>query len=53
MYTTFIYVIGVAIAKIFKAFPNSIWVEDIPKAKPLIKLCEAISIARSEENLDE
>lgn len=52
MYTTFIYVVGVAIGKIFKVLPESIWVQDIPKAEPLIKLCEAIAIARAEEDLD-
>ncbi len=52
MYSTFIYVIGQAIAKVFKINPESIWVQDIPTASPLLKLCEAITTARSEEDLD-
>ena len=52
MYTTFIYVIGQTIGKIFKILPESIWVQDIPTAEPLLKLCEAITAARAEEDLD-
>jgi hypothetical protein len=52
MYSTFIYVIGQAIAKVFKVPAESIWVSNIPNAEPVIKLCEAIALARAEEDLD-
>lgn len=52
MYSTFIYVIGQAIAKVFKVPAESIWVSNIPNAIPIIKLCEAIALARAEEDLD-
>jgi hypothetical protein len=52
MYSTFIYVIGQAIAKVFKVPAESIWVSNIPNAAPVIKLCEAIALARAEEDLD-
>jgi Piezo non-specific cation channel, R-Ras-binding domain len=52
MYSTFIYVIGQSISKVFKIPSESIWVSNIPKAEPIIKLCEAIALARAEEDLD-
>lgn len=52
MYSTFIYVIGQAIAKVFKVPAESIWVSNIPNSEPVIKLCEAIALARAEEDLD-
>jgi Piezo non-specific cation channel, R-Ras-binding domain len=52
MYSTFIYVVGVSIAKVFKFSSEAIWVQDIPKPESIIKLCEAIALARAEEDLD-
>ena len=53
LYTSLVYVIGTTISKILLVTPSGIWLKEMPDAKYIIQICEAIVIARAEENLEE
>lgn len=52
-YTSTIFVIGTNIANAQKAPPETIWMIDMPDASQIVKVCEAIMLARSDEDLEE
>ena len=53
MYTSTVLAVGTAISAIFTMKSESIWILELPEAEQILQICEAIVIARSEENLEE
>ena len=53
MYTSTILVIGTSIANALKAPPETIWMIDMPDASQIVRVCEAIMLARSDEDLEQ
>jgi hypothetical protein len=53
MYTSLVFALSSSITKILKINPETIWIIELPEAEQIIQICEAIVIARSEENLEE
>lgn len=52
MYTSTIFVLGSTVANALKVQPEQIWVLDMPDASQIVKICEAIMLARADEDLE-
>jgi len=52
MYTSTIFVLGSTVANALKVQPEQIWVIDMPDASQIVKICEAIMLARADEDLE-
>ena len=53
MYTSVVMMLAGLIGKILSVETSTVWVTELPEAEQIIQICEAIVIARSEENVEE
>jgi hypothetical protein len=53
MYTSLVLTLATAISNGLKVTPESIWMVELPEARQILQICEAIVIARSDERLEQ
>jgi len=53
LYTGIVFVVGSTLGRVLSSQPESLWLIELPEANQIVQICEAVVMARSDENLDQ